>query len=256
MFRSTILRIPAVLALIAQVIALGLVALLAYMSPSVAGLQLSIAAAAVIQGTLAAVLSRVLRLAAWWVPIQFLFPIAVLVFLAVQLPPVLYLCAFLLFLVLFWSTFRTQVPFYPSNPVVWRAVEALLPEGQSLRIVDVGSGFGGMVMHLARARPDCRVAGIELAPLPWMCSLLRSRVAGSAGRFIRADYESMDFAEFDVVFAYLSPAAMPALWRKAHSEMRKGSLLLSYEFAIPAAEPSIVIHPAERGPALYGWRIH
>lgn len=253
-FRPAFLRIPAVLALLAQIIAFAAVLLLAFALPSFAGMQLSIAIAALIQGCLAAVLARGFRLAPWWVPIEFCFPIALVVSSAVQLPPEVYLAAFLLFLVLFWSTFRTQVPFYPSNATVWRAVAELLPKGQPLRIIDVGSGFGGMVMHLARVRPECDVVGIELAPLPWACSLLRGRASGSKGKFVRGDYGRVNFGDFDVVFAYLSPAAMPLLWRKAHAEMRKGSLLLSYEFAIPGAEPGIVIHLSEDGPALYGWR--
>jgi hypothetical protein len=53
------------------------------------------------------------------------------------------------------------------------------------------------------------------------------------------------------VFAYLSPAAMPALWRKAQREMRPGSLLVSYEFEIPAASGVKTILTTEAGPPLY-----
>ncbi|WP_420474340.1 SAM-dependent methyltransferase [Noviherbaspirillum sp. ST9] len=236
-------------------IAFAAVVLLAFVLPPVAGVQISIAIAAVMQGCLAALLARVFRLAPWWMVIAFCFPIAIVVSNAVQLPSVVYLAAFLLFLVLFWSTFRTQVPFYPSNEAVWRAVTTLLPEGRQLRVIDIGSGFGGMVMYLSRTRPECEVVGIELAPLPWICSFVRGRASGSAGRFVRGDYDSVNFGDFDVVFAYLSPAAMPALWRKAHTEMCKGGLLLSYEFAIPGVEPGMVIYPSGDGPALYGWRI-
>ncbi|MBW8899209.1 MAG: class I SAM-dependent methyltransferase, partial [Massilia sp.] len=57
----------------------------------------------------------------------------------------------------------------------------------------------------------------------------------------------------DAVFAYLSPAAMGALWRKAKSEMRPGSMLLSYEFAIADHPPGLSIVPAPGGPTLYVW---
>lgn len=253
--RPAFFRVPAVLALFAQLIAFCIVILLAWTLPAYAGMQLSIAVAALIQGILAAALAQVMRLAPWWLPIQFFFPIAVVVSAAMQLPPLFYFIAFFLFLVLFWSTFRTQVPFYPSNSAVWRAVAELLPTGRPMRIIDIGSGFGGMVMYLARMHPESEVVGIELAPLPWICSRVRGRASGSGGVFMRGDYERVDFRDFDVVFAYLSPAAMPALWQKAHAEMRKGSLLLSYEFAIPGVEPTMIIHPSMDGPALYGWRI-
>jgi hypothetical protein len=44
---------------------------------------------------------------------------------------------------------------------------------------------------------------------------------------------------------------MPDLWRKACSEMREGSMLISYEFAIPDVEPSMTISPRENGPVLH-----
>ena len=55
--------------------------------------------------------------------------------------------------------------------------------------------------------------------------------------FLRGDYESLDFADYDAVFAYLSPAAMTALWRKARREMRPGTRLVSNTFAVPGVEP-------------------
>ena len=79
------------------------------------------------------------------------------------------------------------------------------------------------------------------------------RACPSAARFVRGDYEHLDFANYDAVFAYLSPAAMSALWRKAQREMRPGSMLLSYEFLITEKAPDLSIVPIGRGPALYVW---
>jgi SAM-dependent methyltransferase len=161
------------------------------------------------------------------------------------LPPWLFLAAFLAMLAIYWSTFRTQVPYFPSGRRAWDAVAGVLPQGRPVYLVDIGSGLGGLVLDLARRRPESTFVGIELAPLPWLVSRLRAPFAG--------DYEGLDFADYDVVFAYLSPAAMEALWRKASAEMRPGTLLLSYEFVIMAKAPDLTILPTGPGPLLYGW---
>ena len=211
-----------------------------------------------LQGGLAALLSAWRRLPRWWIPIQLLFPLALLAALGLHLPPTLFLIAFVFLLALFWSTFRTQVPFYPSRVATWRAVLTLLPAPTMapapVRFIDIGSGLGGLVLSLAAARPDGEFSGIEVAPLPWLISYLRARFAGSSADFKRGDYEALDFSQFDVIFAYLSPAAMPALWQKAQREMRPGSLLLSHEFLIPDQTPQLTVLPDPHGPALYGWR--
>lgn len=250
---KALLRAPAMQAVFIQLGAFLLVLGFAHAAALLTDLQLTVAVAALLQGVLAASVSRLFGLASWWLAIQSMFPIALIAALSLQLPPVIFLIAFLALLCLYWSTFRTQVPFYPSGPAAWKAAEQLLPQGRPLRVIDIGSGLGGLVLHLARARRDCAFTGIEIAPLPWIVSVLRARIGGSSARFVRGDYERFDFAACDVVFAYLSPAAMPALWHKAKSEMRAGSLLLSYEFDIPGIAPHVAVMPKEGGPRLYGW---
>ena len=272
-YLQRVARAPAVRALLIQCGAAPLTLAIIYLMAS-GRLPVGYWTVAAVQGLLAAGLTWKLGLAVWWRPIQLLFPLALLAALALRLPPWLFLAAFLILLGLYWSTFRTQVPYYPSSPAVWDAVRQALPPpapappeplpggaARPLTVIDIGSGLGGLVLYLARQRPDAVCSGIELAPLPWLYSQLRSRLrAAAAGpharhapRFLLGDYEKLDFARYDVVFAYLSPAAMAGLWRKAAAEMRPGAMLLSYEFAIDARAPDRTIHATAGGRALYIW---
>jgi SAM-dependent methyltransferase len=207
-----------------------------------------------LQGVFAAALTAWRGMARWWRLIQLLFAPALLLAQGFALPPGLFLGAFVFLLLLFWSTFRTQVPYYPSGPAVRAVVARLLPEDGAPRMIDIGSGFGGLVLELARARPDAQVEGIELAPLPWLASQLRALGSGSRARFRRGDYEHLDFGSYDLVFAYLSPAAMDGLWRKAHREMRPGSRLASYEFAVAGRAPDRIEVPPGEARKLHIWQ--
>jgi SAM-dependent methyltransferase len=243
---------PAVAALLLQIAAFPLTLALTWLLAS-AGIPMSYLAVALVQGLLAAGLSWWRGLASWWRLIQFAFPPALFGAAGLAIPPAVFLALFLFLLLLYWSTYRTQVPYYPSGRRVREAVAALLPARRPLRVIDIGSGLGGLVLDLARRGPGVDATGIELAPLPWLLSSLRARLGQSRARFIRGDYETLDFGEFDLVFAYLSPAAMDALWRKAAREMRPGALLVSYEFVIEQARPKRTVYPTEGGPALYIW---
>jgi hypothetical protein len=251
-----LLRAPSVRALLCQCAAFPLTLLAVYLL-AWAGTSPSYLAAAILQGGFAAVLTWRWGLAPWWSAICLLFPLAAYGMSGLNLPPWLFLAVFLFMLVLYWSTFRTQVPYYPSGKTAWVAVEeqlpAQLPQGRPVRVIDIGSGLGGLVLHLARRRADVDATGIELAPLPWLASRLRARLTGSRARFMRGDYERLDFGNYDAVFAYLSPAAMSALWRKARREMAAGSMLMSYEFAIPEAPPTVSLYLQDTGRTLYIW---
>ncbi|MES2296614.1 MAG: class I SAM-dependent methyltransferase [Pseudomonadota bacterium] len=249
-------RAPAIQAALIQLLSL-LPMLAAVYALARLGASVSYLGVALLQGTFAAALSWWRGLAPWWRAIELLFPLAVFGALALNLPPALFLGAFLFLWLLFWSTFRTQVPYYPSSRQVWDAVARALPQGRALKVIDIGSGLGGFTLDLARRRLDAQVSGIELAPLPFWVSAARARALPGALRarvqFVRGDYEQLDFAAYDAVFAYLSPAAMPALWRKAKAQMRAGSMLFSHEFSVPGQEPTTTLFVEGRSSLIYVW---
>jgi len=207
----------------------------------ITGLSSSLLQLAWLCGLIAALLSYVSGLAIWWLLIQLLFAPALILVMAIQLPPGLFLGAFLLLLFVYWSTYRTQVPLYLSSKKVWHALENLLPaqiSGSGFQFVDLGSGLGGVLTYLAKARPDGNFIGVEAAPLPFIWSWLRIRL----GRLnnSRVQWGSLwecDLSGYDVVFAYLSPVPMEKLWDKARAEMRPGTVFISSTFTVPDQIP-------------------
>ena len=187
-------------------------------------------------GALAASLSRMADLARWWLLIQFLFAPALVLMLSLELPPNFFLFAFLILLAVYWSTFRTQVPLYLSSRKIWQAMELLLPRptpDKNFTFMDLGSGIGGILTHLAEMRPDGRYHGVEAAPLPFVWSWLRIKSGNYRNCKVHwGNLWNCDLSQYDVVFAYLSPVPMDELWQKARREMRPGAVFISNTFAV------------------------
>ncbi len=219
------------------------------------GISLPIYLLFILQAALAAGLSCLFVTASWWHYIQGGFPLLVLLMLAFQLPQSFYTAGFLLTLGLYWTTFRSQVPFFPSARSVEQQLLTLIPEHAAPRVIDIGSGVGGLMMKLSQHRPGASIEGIEIAPIPWLISRGRAWLRGSKVRFRYGDYHQLDFAQYDVIYAYLSPAVMTDLWHKARCEMRPGSLLVSYEFAIDTVPATQVLHTHSSAPQIYVWRM-
>lgn len=207
------------------------------------------------QALTAAIFSYLAGMASWWRWIHLCFPLAIWGMSNWHVPNEFYLAGFIISLSLFWTTFRSQVPFFPSRPVVWQQVARLMPQDKPVRMIDIGSGLGDMSMYIAKVRLDSHIVGIEIAPLPWLLSFIRAWIGHSSAIFKLGDYRKLDFASYDVVFAYLSPAAMQALWEKASKEMRPGSLLISHEFEIPGVTPSLCVAGDKQSPAIYVWQL-
>ncbi len=211
---------------------------------------------AAVQGVVAAFIGFAFGQRAWWLIIHIAFWPAAIAARTFNIAASVYLGAFLLVLLFYWNTYRTQVPLYLSGRKIWDSLAALLPKEKPFRFVDIGCGFGGVLAHLSRTYPHGRYFGVELAPLPWLVAWLRSFLGGRRYRVARRDYARIDLGNFDVVFCFLSPAAMPQLWRQARQQMRKGALLVSCEFDVPGQKPSFEIETGgPRGQLLYVWKI-
>jgi SAM-dependent methyltransferase len=178
---------------------------------------------------------------AWWLPIHALFVPGLVWTLGFGLPPVYALGAFCLLASLYWGVSRTRVPLFLSSRAAALAVAGLLPQERSFSFLDLGCGLGGVLACLARARPAGRYYGIESAPLPFLLSWLRAALVEQSCRISWGDFRDLDLGRYDVVYAYLSPAAMGDLWRKARREMRSGSLLISNGFAVPGVPPALTV---------------
>lgn len=243
---------PIVNALIAQCIA-GCGTLLLGIVTAEIGLPIPFVAFILVQGIFAAIASHWRNQARWWLYIHFFFPVFVYLAQRLELPASVFLVAFVVMVLMYWSTFRTRVPFYPSSPALWETVIQQIPTDRAITMIDIGSGLGGLICRAAAIRLDSQFVGIEVAPLPWIISWLRPH--GDNCRFIRGDYNRLDFSRYDVVFAYLSSAAMPSLWAKASAEMRSGTMLLGYEFPIPDVDTDFTVESSAGHANLYGWHM-
>lgn len=187
----------------------------------------------------------------WWLPIHALFLPFALLALRLEIAPLWYLAAFGLSWLVFGHVGRSRVPLYLSNRQALVQLEQLLPQGA--RLLDIGAGTGTVLAWLVQQRPDLQLCGVELAWLPWLIGRLR---LPRSVNWQRADYRTLDFSDFDVTYAFLSPAPMAELWQKACAEMPKNSLFVSNTFSVPEQTPDEIIELGDwKGGKLLLWRM-
>lgn len=228
---------PSLIALISQLSAAASVFVLLLAS----GLTVSPILASFLHGVIAAFIGFRWGLAPWWLPINLLFMPAVVLTLTFDIAPLWFLSAFILFLLAYWSVFRSQVPLYHSSRKAWKAVADLLPSKPGISLLDVGAGLGGMLGYLSRKRPDGKFYGMEIAPLPFAFAWLRRKVVRGGYQIGWGDFWVHRFTGYDVIYAYLSPVPMGRIWAKACMEMAPGTYFISNSFPISEVEPEKII---------------
>jgi hypothetical protein len=243
---------PIFRACLAQAVAIGFVVLVlraGVMPHGIRGVWLVL-----LMSTLALGAGIGLALGRRWIPFLVGFPWVVVLLLRHPAPGWVWPAALVLLLLVYGGGILTRVPLYNSNVAAWEALLELLP-AQPANLVDLGAGLGGPLCFLARARPDCCFHGVEASPLTCLAAWLRTLPCRANCRIRWGSLWREELCDYDVVYAFLSPAPMPELWAKAAREMKPGSLLVSNTFAVPGREPLRRIPLAGRADAcLLVWK--
>jgi len=191
-------------------------------------------------GAVALLIATLTRQPWWWRAIHTLFAPLAWGVAQLSIDPGWFLLTAILLLLVYRGALSGQVPLYFSNAATASALDGLLADRRKLRFLDLGAGVGSAVRPLAIARPDAQFTGIENAPATWLAGRLRTAALPNC-TWCWGSLWQAGLADYDVVYAFLSPAPMPALWEKVVAEMRPGSLFISNSFAVPDVEASAII---------------
>lgn len=232
---------PLLKAALCQLVSLVCVALLGRHLP----FRIDIFGLIAAQPILAMSLSHLLRQPVWWLPIHLLFLPSVYGLMSINLPPWLYLLAFVALALAFWGTVNGDVPLFLSSPAVTEALIGIVEREKAETLVELGAGVGSVVVPLARRLPGLSIVAFERAPLPWL--VLRWRCWRLPNvRVRRSSFWDCDLADYAVAFAFLSPLVMERLGEKCRREMEAGGLLVSSSFLIPNRPPQATFELADR----------
>lgn len=140
------------------------------------------------------------------------------------------------------STLRTGISPMPSSTKARRAImQQLLQAAENkgpCTIVDLGSGWGHLVIPLARHLPAHQIVGYELSWLPWIVSLVLKHVLRLDNLTLyRRDFLKPELPRADIITCYLFASAMAKLSQRLTDTPGQAQWLVSNFFALPGFTP-------------------
>ena len=109
-------------------------------------------------------------------------------------------------------------------------------------IIDLGSGWGSLVLAIARQYPQHQCIGYELSILPWLMSVAQKTLLGLDNLTLhRKDFLQADLSQASVLLCYLYPDGMRKLKDKLSGGKGNAALIVSNTFALPNIEPQKTI---------------
>lgn len=147
-------------------------------------------------------------------------------------------------------TLWTGVPHYPSSRPMYDAVASVLPATGAHSFVDLGSGYGTMLFHLAQRFPNYSFHGYEISLWPFLFSWFRALLFRNVNIHLKSFWD-INLGAYEFVYSFLAPGPMPRLWSKACAEMRPGATFMTNTFRVPADANNQIAVNDSRGCILY-----
>jgi len=139
-----------------------------------------------------------------------------------------------------WSTLMVGISPMPSSKKARSAMLQLSAETgvEHSPIFELGSGWGSLIIPLAKQYPQRQIVGYELSILPWLTTIVLIKMLALKNvRVYRQNYLKADLTGASVIVCYLYPGGMNALEGKLKLEHGTLEYLISNNFSLSSHNP-------------------
>ncbi len=132
--------------------------------------------------------------------------------------------------------FYTRVPFVKSpKPVIRRIIKELNVTSNDT-VYDLGCGDAIFLLEIEK-ETGAKTVGYEIAPLPYIYARFNVWRKKSKAKILYKNFYKEDLSGADVVFCFLLDTVMPKVGKHLEQQLKPGSRVVSFAFAIKAWEP-------------------
>ncbi len=103
-------------------------------------------------------------------------------------------------------------------------------------IMDLGCGYGTLLMPLAKRFPHHHFVGYEWGFLPFYIARLRTKKTPNITLY-RRDFFTADIRNANIIILFLIPFLMERIEQKCVSEAKKNTLVYAIRFPLPNTKP-------------------
>lgn len=160
---------------------------------------------------------------------------------AVALAILLVLLAFVVLLLI--SAFfhlKWMVAFVPTPRGISDAMIDAAQIRPGERVYDLGAGDGRVLARAMQRVPGIRAIGYEGSVLVYVLARLRNLFSRHKPEIRMENFFETDLSDADVIFTYLSVAAMQRLKEKFARELKPGTRVVSHAFTMKGLTPDFV----------------
>ena len=140
---------------------------------------------------------------------------------------------FLISMSIVWTTLQTGISPMLSSRKARQAMLAAIDSSKNSPLIDLGSGWGTLVVALSRKYPQRQIIGYELSWFPWLVSLIRKYILRLDNLTLyREDFLKAKLPDSSVLLCYLFPKGMLYIEEKLKRELSKDIIIISNKYKV------------------------
>lgn len=141
-----------------------------------------------------------------------------------------------------WSTAKVGISPMPSSRKAREAIIRLMADTGTGPVYDLGSGWGGLVIRLAKKHPDRKIVGYEVSFVPWLVSVFFKKTLRLDNLEIHnKNFLLADLSGADVLVCFLHTDGMRDVAGKLAADNISNVFLISNYFALPSCQPETAV---------------
>ena len=155
--------------------------------------------------------------------------------------------ALLILLLILIPTLKALIQGAPFVPTPMPACEKMVELAQIKpgdKVYDLGCG-DGRIVYLASKNYQADAVGYELSPIVFILALIKKITWKSGAKIRLQDFKKKDLSDAKTVFCYLMPDTLNIVQNKFLKELKSGTKIISYAFAIPGLPKLIHKEPSD-----------
>jgi len=109
-------------------------------------------------------------------------------------------------------------------------------------ILELGSGWGNLLIPLAKKYPQRKIIGYELSIMPWLTTVILKNLLDLKNiQVYRKNFLHSDLTSASVILCYLHPKGMQGVDSKIKMQSGQLEYLISNTFSLPSHQPIKII---------------
>jgi hypothetical protein len=147
----------------------------------------------------------------------------------------------------------TIYAFYIGAPILYSPKKAtrealkLINPKKGATFFDLGMG-NGRTLIVASREFNLKTVGYELSPMVFFLAKITILLSGiKKPQLFMKNFYKQNLSEADIIFCFLTPAAMEKLEPKFKKELKAGTHIISYAFKIPTWKEKYILENCRPG---------